>query len=330
MAAAAAVLSFFVFRPYLSGLFVALVFAVVFRPLHEAVFRKVKRAGISAFLTLVLLFLVILIPATLFGFFVFDDAQKLYLSARSGAPVFERFDALLRPVEESVQGIIPAFRLNVSSYVDAALSFFVGNFGSVFSRAVALVFQTFITLLALFFLFRDGKQLRAYLVSLSPLQNVYDERILRRVETAISSVVTGKLLIVFIQGVLASIGFALFSVPHPVLLGALISLVALIPAVGVALVFVPVVVYSFVASGIPLALGLLVFGVVIGAIDNVLGPVLFGKGLQMHPLFILLSVLGGLAFFGPVGFLAGPVTLALLFALLDIYPLLFQKDTPAV
>ena len=44
----------------------------------------------------------------------------------------------------------------------------------------------------------------------------------------------------------------------------------------------------------------------------------------MQPLFILLSVFGGLVFFGPIGFLAGPVTLALLLALLDIYPLLFQ------
>jgi predicted PurR-regulated permease PerM len=161
---------------------------------------------------------------------------------------------------------------------------------------------------------------------LSPLANEYDERILRRLEDAISSVVKGKLLIVLIQGILASVGFWLFGIPHPVLFGALTSLAALIPFVGVAVVFVPAVLYLFFAGSVGAAAGLLVAGIIIGSVDNVLGPILFERGLQLHPLLILLSVLGGLAFFGPIGFLAGPVALSLLVALLDIYPLLFTKN----
>ena len=320
-------LSFFIFKPYLGALFVAVVFAIVFRSVYEWLRKKVKREGLASFLTLFILFLVILIPATVFGFFIFDDAQDLYQSAGVGAPVLQRLDQALIPIENYVQKVIPSFNINVSSYLHATLSFLVDNLGSVFSRAVGMVFQTFIMLLALFFLFRDGTQFRSFIISLSPLANEYDERILKRMERAISSVVKGKLLIILIQGILASVGFFIFGVPSPVLWGALTSIAALIPAVGVAVVFIPAVAYLFVTSGFGGAVGLLIFGVAIGAIDNLLGPALYEKGLEMHPLIILLSVLGGLVLFGPIGFLAGPVTLSLLLALLDIYPLLFQgKD----
>jgi len=325
LAVAAAALTFFIFKPYLGALFVALVFAIVFRPLFEAIRTKVKRDALASLITLALLFLVVLIPATLFGFFIFDDAQELYRSAGSETTLTDRLERSLSPIETYVQAIIPGFEIRISEYTNAALSFMIDNLGSVFTRVVGMVFQTFIMLLALFYLFRDGKAFRAYIVTLSPLTNEYDERILRRIETAISSVVKGKLLIVLIQGILASIGFFIFGIPHPVLWGAVTALAALIPAVGVAIVFVPAVIYLFLAGSVGAAVGLLIFGVLVGAVDNILGPILFERGLQMHPLLILLAVLGGLVFFGPVGFLAGPVTLSLLLALLDIYPLLFQE-----
>ncbi len=322
----AAGVSFFLLKPYLGALFVALVFAVVFRPSYDALYWKIRKPTLASLMTLLLLLLIILIPVGLFGFFVFDDAQKLYSAAAgSSVPMLERFDSAFTPIEAYVQKVIPEFEITFSTYAHAAVAFLVDNFGNVFSRVVSVVFQTVIMLLALFFLFRDGGKFRAYVVALSPLTNEYDERILKRLEAAIVSVVKGRLLIVLIQGILASIGFWLFGVPHAVLWGALTSLAALIPAFGVALIFIPVTLYVFLTGGLGVTIGMLVFAIGIGAIDNMLGPVLFERGLQMHPLLILLSVLGGLAFFGPVGFLAGPVVLSLLLALLDIYPLLFSE-----
>lgn len=327
LAAAAAIVSFFILKPYASALFVAVVFSVAFRPVHEFFSRRAVRAGTAAACTLLVLLLVVLIPATLFGFFVFDDARALYLSARSGESVFLRLDALSAPLEGYLRVFVPDARLNLSGYLQSGLSFLVGNFGSVFSGAVGLAFKTVIMLLALFYLFRDGPALRSFVMRLSPLANEYDNRILTRLEDAIASVVKGRLLIVFIQGVLSAIAFAAFGLSHPVLLGAVVSIAALIPFVGVGLIFVPAVLYLLFMGSAGNAVGLLVAGVVVGTVDNLLGPMLYERGLRLHPLLILLSVLGGLAFFGPVGFLAGPVTLALLFALLDLYPLLFEhKD----
>jgi predicted PurR-regulated permease PerM len=68
------------------------------------------------------------------------------------------------------------------------------------------------------------------------------------------------------------------------------------------------------------AVGLALWGALaVGLIDNLLGPKLISRGMPLHPLLILLSVLGGIGLFGLVGFILGPVILSLLFALLDIY-----------
>ncbi len=324
-----ATLTFLIFVPYLSSLFVALVFAIVSRPIYDRINRKVKKPGFASFCTLALLFLVIFIPATLFGFFVFSDAQAAYVSSVTSTPLFDRVDSALQPFELYVRHFLPEFKIDVSTYVDDGLAFLVDNFGSVFSKVVGIVFQAFVMLLALFYLFRDGGKFRTYIINLSPLANEYDERILRRLEIAISSVVKGKLLIVVAQGLITALTFWMFGIPHAMLWGAVTSLSALIPAVGVALVFIPAVLYLFLTAGVGLSVFLLGIGVIIGAVDNIVGPMLFEKGLQMHPFLILLSVFGGLVFFGPIGFLVGPVLVSLLLALLDIYLLLFQTSGSA-
>jgi predicted PurR-regulated permease PerM len=90
--------------------------------------------------------------------------------------------------------------------------------------------------------------------------------------------------------------------------------------VGTALVVVPAIIYLYVTGAAGAALGLLVWGMfAIGLVDNVVGPKLVERGMRVHPFLILLSILGGISFFGPIGYLLGPIVLALLFVLLEIY-----------
>lgn len=157
-------------------------------------------------------------------------------------------------------------------------------------------------------------------VSWSPLQDSDDKMIFGKLERAIDSVVKGKLLIALIQGALTAFGFLMFGVPNAALWGMVAAVSALIPAIGTALVIAPAVAFLFLNGAVGGAVGLVVWGVgVVSIIDNVLGPKLMGRGLQLHSFVILLSVLGGIAFFGPVGFILGPLTVSLLFALMDIY-----------
>ena len=119
---------------------------------------------------------------------------------------------------------------------------------------------------------------------------------------------------------MTEMGFSIFGVPNPILWGSVAAVAALIPGVGTALVLIPSILYLFFIGETVSASGLLVWGIVaVGLVDNILGPKLVGRGIKLHPFLTLLSILGGISFFGPLGFLFGPLTLSLLFAFLEIY-----------
>ena len=137
---------------------------------------------------------------------------------------------------------------------------------------------------------------------------------------AIGSVVKGNFTIAFIQGFLTTIGFTIFAVPNAILWGTAAAIASLIPSVGTSLVFAPAVILLFINGEVFSSVGLLLWGALaVGLIDNFLGPKFIGRGMKLHPLLILFSVFGGLALFGLIGFILGPIILSLLFALLHIY-----------
>ncbi|OQW98324.1 MAG: hypothetical protein BWK74_04780, partial [Desulfobacteraceae bacterium A6] len=148
----------------------------------------------------------------------------------------------------------------------------------------------------------------------------------------INSVIKGNLTVAVIQGALTSAGFAVFGIPNAVLWGSVTAIAALIPGVGTSLVLIPAILFLFLSGKFLSGFGLLAWGAgAVGLVDNFLGPKLVGRGMQMHPFIILLSVLGGIGFFGPIGFLLGPLAISLLFAFLEIISSvkLQEKDAEA-
>ena len=175
-------------------------------------------------------------------------------------------------------------------------------------------------LISLFYFLRDGKSFTQYLKILSPLSDRQDEKILSRLFVAVNSVIKGALSIALIQGFLTGIGFWIFGVPNPVLWGSTAAIAALVPNIGTALVLVPAIGFLYLNGEVAQAIGLGIWSITaVGLIDNILGPYLINRGVKIHPLLILLSVIGGLGLFGPVGFLLGPLIISLLFALIDIH-----------
>ncbi|MDO8482629.1 MAG: AI-2E family transporter [bacterium] len=315
-------LSFLVFKPYLGALCVAVILRIVFDSFHEKVSRFVRGSeNLSAVISTLTIVFFIIVPLVVVGVFLFDDIQNLYLKIVSGNIDFSFVERLTSPARDFIKGFIPDFSADLREYAREGLSFLLTHIGSVFSSIMSLIFNFFLMLLALFYLFRDGKRFRKSVIFLSPLSDNYDESILVRLSEGVSSVVNGSLLVAIIQGALAALGFFIFGVPNPMLWGSIAAIAALVPNLGTALVVLPAIVFLFWTGTVGPALGLSVWGVVIiGLIDNILAPYLMERGLKVHPFLVLLGVLGGFAFFGPLGFLVGPVLVALLMALLDMYP----------
>ncbi len=320
------ILSFFILRPFLYALILASVFAVVFQPLHQKILYLTRnKQGLAAFFTTVAIVVFILTPLVFLGIQIFQEAQQFYSSLTAGGGK-DTILNIFRDLTENLQSAgwrIPAtseFSINIDQYLKQGLSWLLQNLGAIFSNFAKLLVSSFIFLIALYYLLKDGQKLKKIVVALSPLADTDDETIFKKLELAVNSVIQGNLTIVFIQGILTAVGFAIFGVPNAVLWGTVTAIAALIPGIGTALVLIPAIIFLFLSGNTFSALGLLVWGVIaVGLIDNFLGPKLVGRGMQLHPLIVFLSVIGGIVFFGPIGFLLGPLTVSLLFALLAIY-----------
>ena len=315
-------LSFFIFYPFFTIILLAVVLSVTFQPVYKKFLHLTReRRGLAALLTTFIIVLVILIPVSLLGIQIVQEAQRIYLSLE-GAGRDELVTAA-HGVMDRFLGYLPTsvqFSVDVQQYAKLGASWLAQNIGGIFSSTAKLLASFFIFLITLFYMLKDGQGFKKTLIDISPLANTNDEMIVHKLELAINSVMKGTLIIALIQGALTGIGFTLFGVPNAVLWGTVAAIAALIPGIGTTLVLVPAIVFLFLTDKSLPALGLLLWGgIAVGLIDNILGPKLVGKGIKLHPLWILLSVLGGVALFGPIGFLMGPLTLSFLFALLDIY-----------
>src|SRR5262249_25314314 len=147
-----------------------------------------------------------------------------------------------------------------------------------------------------------------------------DETVFEELGIAVNSVIRGNLFVALLRGIFASVGFFFFGIPNPLLWGAIAGIAGLIPNIGIVMVFAPAILYAYFGMGWLPAIGLLLWGLfVVGLIDNVLAPRFVSRGMQVHPLFVLLALFGGISYFGPLGIFLGPLSLSLLFALLSIY-----------
>ena len=306
------VLAFFIFKHFLYALILAMVFATVFEPFHKhALTITREKRGLSALIATISVLIVVIMPLILVGIQIFQEASGLYssLTINGGATdLFKRFSS------------VPIDSFDINQYLKQGLSWLLQHLGPLFGNLAKIVVSVFIFLVALYYLFKDGHKLKVAVIALSPLQDIHDETIFNKLALAINSVIKGNLVVALVQGILTAVGFAIFRVPNPALWGSVAAVAALIPGIGTALVLLPAILYLYFSGETFFAVGLLLWGMTaVGLVDNFLGPKLASQGMRLHPFLILLSILGGIGFFGPLGFLLGPLVLSLLFALLEIY-----------
>jgi len=330
------VLSWFIFQPFIYALVLAAVFASVFQPLNRKILEKLGgQKALSALLTMLIVTVVIFTPLTFLVLQIFDEANHLYISisSTSGVNSLNGEDGLINYLEKQIgvlQDWFPALQNNfvdVGEYSKNIASWIIQHLGSIFSGFAKMAVSSFIFLIALFYFLRDGARFKNTIKIISPLADSDDEIIIQKLKKSVDSVLKGSLIVALIQGVLTAVGFLFFGIPNPVLWGGLATIAALIPGIGTALVIIPAVIFLFISGSFYPALGLLAWGViVVGLVDNIIRPQLIGRDVEIHPLLVLLSVLGGIAFFGPIGFILGPLTVSLLLALFDTYVYLMKKQ----
>jgi predicted PurR-regulated permease PerM len=199
------------------------------------------------------------------------------------------------------------------------------------TRATAtFVFLFVVMLYTLYFFLIDGDRLLRSVLSYVPLADDDASRMLRTFMSMTRATLKGTVLIAIVQGVLGGIALGVLGVPGAIFWATVMTLASIVPGVGSALVWVPAAIFLIATGQIWQGVALAAFGaVVIGSIDNVLRPRLVGRDTRMHELLIFFSTLGGIALFGVLGFLVGPILAALFTTVWDLFRTAFRAAPPA-
>lgn len=316
--------------PFISALTLSAIIVTICYPLYDRVRVRTPRQNktLASLITTVLVLVIVILPLVLAFSLVAREVISFYqnIEATTGDVQFQHvFDY----ASSKIEMFVPGFHINAREQLEVAGAWFVSNLGTIFASTVSTVFLLFLSILGSFYFFRDGKELMQLLIKASPLPDHQDEIIFERMARAVRAVATGTILLSLIQGTLAAVGFLIFQVPHPFLWGSLASIGALMPGIGTTVATVPAIIYLFVTGNTVMGFGLMAWSaLVVGLVDNLLGPYLIGKRNKMHPLIILIAALGGINLFGPIGFIVGPVVVTLFFVLLEIYNQYILLDKP--
>jgi predicted PurR-regulated permease PerM len=306
-------------EPFLPALAWGLALAVVAYPIHKTICRRIPNATISAALSVVTVSLAIVVPAALV-------IQQLVRQGGETLRVARRYleTGAWRDALASRPRLAPAFTW-AAEHIDAedllarAGTYLEAWGPALLSGSVGAAVQLLITLLVLFYLFRDKRDIAADVRSFLPTSERETDILLRRIADTIHATIFGSLAVAAVQGFMGGLMFWLLGLPAPIVWGAVMALLATIPVMGTFVVWAPAAVYLATSGAWGKAAILVGWGAVaIGLIDNVLYPILVGRRLRFHPLPVFFSIVGGLALFGGAGLVLGPITLSVTAALLDL------------
>jgi predicted PurR-regulated permease PerM len=327
------------FEPFFGPLLAAALLAIVFYPLHEWLGRKIRfrRPTYHALLTDLAVFLFFVVP---FGLLVWAAVVQVETLLPSIKPFADRVVSAVRTQSaDRLPGAkyLPPFikkridfrsddmQERVQRLTSTGLSRVATLGGALARNTVTIVFALVIVLFSLFFFFRDGptwyRQWNDYL----PLTKDAKARIDEKVHDTIIGVVRGTFITALAQSSFATVGFFIARIDAALFLGFLSFVATLIPSVGTALVWVPVAIYLFLTGQVGWGIFMVVWGFIVGLIDNVVRPYVVGDKADLPFFWLFFAILGGLQIFGFKGLVLGPLILALMPVLLDIYRVRFLE-----
>lgn len=320
------ILTLWMFGPYLRMLAFGGVLAVICMPLYRRLRKLLKSDTGAAGLTVIAMALVVLIPLVAFGASLYFEAIGVAEGVGTELSQGLSKELLMKYLPDVAVPALMSFLSDSQAVVKAVAGYLSDNLPTIFSNLMGALLGFFIILFSAYYLLKDGRRLKEAIVTLSPLGQDDDETVIDRVMTTVKAVVNGVIIVGIIKAVIAAVFFWIFGVPQPFFWGAMAGFASIIPLVGTSLVTVPAVIYLVVMGHFPAAIGLAIVAVgVIGTIDNVLTPKLVQSKTNIHPLLVLLSVLGGFRVFGFAGFVLGPLVMAITLALIDIYKKEFRE-----
>ncbi|MCR4312252.1 MAG: AI-2E family transporter [Candidatus Uhrbacteria bacterium] len=316
------VLMWKVINPFAIVLATAGIAAIILTPLERKLRNWIGHPKISSLIIVVITFAAIVHPLITAGLLMVQQAYDIIRGTVANPDWVDALQVQRWPFFQLLPGIIQEqlLAIDLGAGLRSIAEWAFENVGSLFASSADFVFKTFIFFVCLFYFLFERERIVAEILRLSPLADSLDKSIVKRMTATVRGIVFGSLIVATVQGIVAGIGLTIFGVPGALIWAAAAVIAAQVPMLGTAVIMTPAIVYLFVIGQVPQAIGLALWSLIaVGLIDNILSPIVVGGRTRMNALMVLLSMLGGIKAFGPIGLVLGPTILATFIIVLELY-----------
>ena len=335
MIAVVAIVSIIIIFPFLTSIITGAILAFVFYPLYNWLQKRIRYKGQTAFITAIIILVLVTMPAIALFNTLTQETHYLYIRAKQQLSVGEIIDS--RCYEDTficnaINNVNQLLREEqIKEYLvgllNDVIAFFTKKISAIIFSLPKIILHLMVVLFTCYYVLKDGKDLLKRIEKAAPLKVHHQEQIVQQFGDITRAVIYGAFLVALVQGALGAFGLWLFGIKSFIWWGIVMTFFALIPFIGTWVVWFPASLFLGLSGYLQnetgliwRGVGLFFFGLLfISTIDNILKPVIVAERARVHPLLILIGILGGLFVFGLIGIIIGPLILALLQTLLQIY-----------
>jgi predicted PurR-regulated permease PerM len=310
-------LSFFLLKPILLSIIGGFILAFILYPLFNKLTKLINSRGLSAGIICTFLLLVIVALLWFLTPMLIDESIKLYRAS-------QQMDLVA-----TLKGVLPSlFSSQESSeqigsilqgFITKATNGLMNYLSNLILELPTILMDLFVMFFTLYYALRDKDKINKYVQDLLPFPDEVIKRLFNSTKEITSSVLFGQIVIGAIQGVILGIGLFIFSVPNALVLTLVAIVVGILPLVGPVVIGVPVALFLLIAGNTFPAIGVLIFTAISSLSDHALRPFLVARRAKLHTAIALIGTIGGLLLFGIVGLVIGPLVLAYMITLIEIY-----------
>lgn len=320
-------LSYEILKPFLSAVAWAIVLSIVFYPIYAFLLKYIKWQPLTSFVTLCLIIVTIFGPFSYLSYLLtqelnyaveyvkngqYDTIDKL-LAHPAVSLIIDKPLALFGMTKEEFSDVISS---GISQISKESMGIIKSGLGNVASAALNFIFMFF----SIFFLLEDGPKFLDKLGSYMPFEKMEKERLIKQVKDIVISTIYGGVTVAIFQGSIGGIAFSILGISSPVIWGLAMFITSFVPMLGTFIIWGPAAVYLLLNGFYIKAVILVLIGIfVISMVDNILRPIIIKGKMKMPILAIFFSILGGLKLFGFIGFIMGPLVLAIFVSVVEIW-----------
>lgn len=291
-------LSFLIIKPFISAILTSFLLAYIFYPVYKRLLKYIKNETMASFVITLFVLLIILLPLILVAKIILTQAYGFY----QGGTITNISDYIKLYIGDA--DIVKALNY-ITTYIIKIFSDFIISFPKIILNFLIILF-------ILFYLLKDWDSIFKQLKSLIFLKE--KEKIINHIKLVTNSIIYGFFLTAILEGFIAIILFLVFGIPHAFFFGLLTILFVILPMVGAGIIWLPAAIWLAYKGNLMLAILFSILSLVfLSGIENVLRPHIIGTKANVHPIIMLIGIIGGLILFGFIGMVIGPLILSIIY-----------------